>query len=396
MRDNVILLAGAEQLDAAPWPPFDPRAVDFLAELSAELLRDPDARRQEASAAFGFWCRKAHLEALERRHAAPLPRLGRGLVFHLAPSNVPVLFAYSMAAGLLAGNANLVRLSSRRAEGDTVLLSLLRRVLDRPEHSAVKARTALISYDRDDETTAALCARCDARVVWGGDETVARLRAMPMPPHGVELSFPGRWSLAVFRQAAFAALNDGERAALAHRFYNDTYQMDQNACSSPQLVLWLEDGGEPDCRRLWWEAVAAEAEGRYPLGPYQAARKLELLCRYAMTMADPPVAAVERYRGNLLYVAELERLPAEPERLRGGFGLFFQSAIASLEELPPLLSPKAQTLVCGGLDCGETARFLAERRARGIDRVVPLGQALEFDTVWDGKDLIAGLSRVIA
>ena len=59
MRDNVTLLAGAEQVDAAPWLPFDPRAVDFLAELSAEVLRGPDTRRQEASAAFGFWCRRA-------------------------------------------------------------------------------------------------------------------------------------------------------------------------------------------------------------------------------------------------------------------------------------------------------------------------------------------------
>ncbi len=28
-------------------------------------------------------------------------------------------------------------------------------------------------------------------------------------------------------------------------------------------------------------------------------------------------------------------------------------------------------------------------------RVVPLGQALEMDTVWDGRDLIAALSRII-
>ena len=67
MRDNVTLLAGAEQVDAAPWLPFDPRAVDFLAELSAEVLRGPDTRRQEASAAFGFWCRRARLEALAAR-----------------------------------------------------------------------------------------------------------------------------------------------------------------------------------------------------------------------------------------------------------------------------------------------------------------------------------------
>lgn len=395
MRDDVTLLAGVEAPLSTPWPPFDPQAVDFLADLSAELLRDPAARRQEAAAAFGFWCRRAHLEALARRHAVPLPRLGRGLVFHLAPSNVPVLFAYTMAIGLLAGNANVVRLSSRRTEAETALLAPLRRVLARPEHAAVRARTALIAYDRNDAITAAYCAACDARVVWGGDATVAALRAMPMPPHAVELSFPDRWSLAVLSQAAFTVLTDGERADLAHRFYNDTYQMDQNACSSPRLVLWLADGGSPDCRRLWWETVAAEVEARYPFGPFQAARKLERLYQCAMTMTDPPVASVQRYRGNRLYVAGLERLPAQPEQLQGGFGLFFESTIAGLEQLPPLLSPRVQTLVCGGLACGEVARFLAERRVRGVDRVVPLGQALEIDTIWDGKDLIAALSRMI-
>ena len=231
--------------------------------------------------------------------------------------------------------------------------------------------------------------------MWGGDATVAAVRAMPMPPHAVELCFPDRWSLAVFSQRAFSALTPEERGALAHRFYNDTYQMDQNACSSPQLVLWLEDGGDPACRGRWWEAVAAEAAERYPFGPFQAARKLERLCLCAMTMEEPAVAAVERYQGNLLYVARLAGLSGSLLSLAGGFGLFFEAALPSLEALPPLLPPKAQTLVCGGLEPSETAALLARAGARGVDRVVPLGQALEMDTVWDGRDLIAALSRII-
>lgn len=124
--------------------------------------------------------------------------------------------------------------------------------------------------------------------------------------------------------------------------------MDQNACSSPQLVLWLEDGGDPACRGRWWEAVAAEAAERYPFGPFQAARKLERLCLCAMTMEEPAVAAVERYQGNLLYVARLAGLSGKPALPGRGFGLFFEAALPSLEALPPLLPPKAQTLVCGG------------------------------------------------
>ena len=212
----------------------------------------------------------------------------------------------------------------------------------------------------------------------------------PPPPSGHNPDYIGPEL-----RAALSVLTPEERGALAHRFYNDTYQMDQNACSSPQLVLWLEDGGDPACRARWWEAVAAEAAERYPFGPFQAARKLERLCLCAMTMEQPSVAAVERYQGNLLYVARLAGLSGNLPSLAGGFGLFFEAALPSLEALAPLLPPKAQTLVCGGLEPAEVAALLARAGARGVDRVVPLGQALEMDTVWDGRDLIAALSRII-
>ena len=35
------------------------------------------------------------------------------------------------------------------------------------------------------------------------------------------------------------------------------------------------------------------------------------------------------------------------------------------------------------------------RCAADIDRITALGQAMEMDTIWDGKDLIAELSRLI-
>ena len=107
MRDNVTLLAGAEQVDAAPWLPFDPRAVDFLAELSAEVLRGPDTRRQEASAAFGFWCRRARLEALAARHASPLPRLGRGQELLVTPKDIDAIIRRGATLLALAINKAL-------------------------------------------------------------------------------------------------------------------------------------------------------------------------------------------------------------------------------------------------------------------------------------------------
>ena len=389
----VTLLAGVSQPEREPYPVFSPEAMEFLAAVSAEIGA-LELHSVSEIAAFGFWCRRAHLEALAKRHASPFPRLGRGLAFHIAPSNVPMMFAYSYTIGLLAGNANIVRLSERGGEISTLLCACIGRVLDRPEFEAIKRRTSFISYGRDDTITAAYTSDCDARVVWGGDETIRRMRALPLPPHAVELVFPDRWSFALFSQAVFSQADEETLAAWAHRFYNDTYLIDRNACSAPRLVVWENDGGDSTVRLRWWEKVAAEAQSAYRFGAYQAARKYEQLCLAAMTL--PEKISVKQYAGNLLYVATLAKLPANAvETLRGTFGFFFETEIRAKEELLPLLSFKVQTLCAEGYRREGLARFFAQRRASGIDRIAALGQAMEMDTIWDGKDLIAELSRLI-
>lgn len=392
MADNLTVLVGTAQPDCQPLAPFSPLVMSFLDALSRAIRAS--GTRGEEIAAFGFWCRRAHLEQLSKRHACLLPRLGRGLILHLAPSNVPTMFAYSLAVGMLAGNANLVRLSQRHGEIERALCALLAQVLDRPEFAPLRARTGVISCPRDSETISALLSRCDGRVIWGGDETVAAVRALPMPAHAVELAFPDRWSLCVLSEEALDRMDDEQLEGLARRFYNDTYLMDQNACSSPQMVIWQNDGGGEKTRERWWEAVAGEAARRYPLGPFQAARKYERFCLAAMETGY--VAALERYGGNLLYVARLARLPDELSRLRGGFGLFFQWEGQGWEDLFDRLTPKVQTIACAGVDGGTLARQLADRQVRGVARIVPVGQALEMDTIWDGCDLIAALSRILA
>ncbi len=253
------MLAGVESPSAEPWIPFAPLALDFLEALSAAVRREHGGR--EELAAFGFWCRRSHLEVLAKRHESLFPRLGRGLLFHVAPSNVPTMFAYTFAIGLLAGNANMIRLSTRRGETEARLCAILDQVLNLPRFAPVKARSSFLAYDREDSLTAVYLAQCDGRVVWGGDATVVAMGRFPMPPHGVSVSFPDRWSLALLSKRSLSELSHQELAALAHRFYNDTYLMDQNACSSPQLVVWLDDGGAAQGRPGGWGGQAPPPRG---------------------------------------------------------------------------------------------------------------------------------------
>ena len=82
--------------------PFSTETADFLDTLSGEIRKDPAYRTMPDAASFAFWCRRANVDILARSYDTE-HRLGRGVALHFAPSNIPVLFAFSMAAGLMAG-----------------------------------------------------------------------------------------------------------------------------------------------------------------------------------------------------------------------------------------------------------------------------------------------------
>ena len=72
-----------------PLSPFSDEVILYLNELSSILLRMPEVRHYPDVVTFAFFCRKANLLHLQKEHATNSLRLGRGLVFHIAPSNVP-------------------------------------------------------------------------------------------------------------------------------------------------------------------------------------------------------------------------------------------------------------------------------------------------------------------
>jgi hypothetical protein len=53
-------------------------------------------------------------------------------------------------------------------------------------------------------------------------------------------------------------------------------------------------------------------------------------------------------------------------------------------------------LVHFGIPAEVLVSFAKTLNGRGFDRVVPIGQALAFDNVWDGHDLLGAFSRPVS
>jgi hypothetical protein len=382
-----------DAFDAGPLVPFSDEVIDLLATVSAVLLKDPVSRQFPDVATFGFWCRRSSVRGMQQSHTPLGTRVGRGLVFHIAPGNVPVNFAYSLVAGMLAGNANIVRLPSASFRQVDMICAAFDGALASPEHASLRDHVRLIRYGREDAaTTRLLSARCDVRVVWGGDESISEIRRSALPARAFDVTFADRYSLCVIDADAYLERED--TSSVAEGFYNDTYLFDQNACTAPHLVVWL--GGRDAVERAkkrFWHALHQVVERRYELATVSAVDKRASAYRFAALHEG---CRIEPADDNLITRVSAATLEPGIESWRSACGYFTEFHAAQLADIVPVITGRYQTLSYLGVDPDVLRELVVYHRMPGIDRIVPVGRTLDFSLDWDGYDLVCSLSRVIA
>jgi hypothetical protein len=375
--------------------PFDDNAIEFCAALSTSLFRDGEARQHPELQALAFWMRKAELQrakaefrALETEQLLLAPR---GLVFHVPPSNVDTIFLYSWALSMLTGNANVIRLSERAGTRSAIICRLLNSVMTHYGEK-LSCNTVVLRYGHESSINEAISAAADVRVIWGGDTTVNLLRSVPFPPHTEELTFPDRYSLAILNAARWLEHSNDKQREIAGRFFNDTYWFDQMACSSPRTLVWCgskencDQAGEQFYRYLQFEIERK----RYSLATGPRLNRLTFTYRAVL---DLPVASV-RHAGPECSIVDLsDGTPIHREHSGGGF--LFQLRVDQLSDLVPLIKRKDQTLSQFGFEHDELRAFARALNGRGIDRIVPIGAALQFHRYWDGYDLLRSFTRTV-
>jgi len=310
----------------------------------------------------------------------------------VTPGNVETQFLYSWLLSVLAGNANIVRISSKL---EPAALEVLHRLGERIQVSAfarIRASNRIVSYGHDDLVTGALSTRCDVRILWGGDQAISQIRASPLRPGATEVAFPDRFSLAVIDSAGFLALPETEQAGIARNLVNDVWTFDQMACSSPKALVWKETAREADqaARRLT-DLVVLELEHRQVrVALVTAMEKL----RFGLGLLADGRARRARRVSNELVLIEADALDPLRDASWGG-GALVEIRVGDMAGVERLLRPEDQTLTYAAFGEPDLERLVSVAKRAGLRRVVPFGRALAFSHVWDGIDLLAAMTKVL-
>ncbi|WP_434309622.1 acyl-CoA reductase [Hominifimenecus sp. rT4P-3] len=368
-------------------PMFDERTVEFLGALSKEILRDRRTKEYADVVSYAFWIRKSSLEKVKRDYGKMGERIGRGVAFHIAPSNVPVNFAVSFTSALLAGNACIVRVSNKPFVQVDIIAEAVRRLFE-GDFPDMRSYLLLVRYEHSDDVTQYLSSLCDIRIIWGGNQTIHKIRQSSLPPRAIEMAFADRYSLAFIQSDEYLARKEYEK--VAEGFYTDTYYTDQNACSSPRMVVWSGRQIEK-AKTIFWENLERIVRERYQMAPILAIDKRMALCALSSKFEGVHLEQSD----NVICRVAVDQLFPELMNYKMGGGYFFEYEMEKLEELIPILGKSCQTLSYYGWEASEIQSMVFDSGVRGVDRIVPLGHTMDLAFVWDGYHMIETMSRIV-
>jgi len=389
---NLKILAGSTKINKVALNPLDKNVCEFLNFFSQKLISNKEARKYSDLIALSFWCSKKNINKLKERFSFNEKRLGRGLIFHVTPSNVPTNFFYSLIFGILSGNSNIVKVPSNDFPQIDLICKILNEILKIKKFNYFKNYICIVKYkdEKLNDSTKILSENCDLRVIWGGDNTINQLREYKILPHANDITFGDKYSLSIINSKIFDKISKKKLSSLIKNFYNDTYLVDQNACSSPHLILWY--GKKSKSAKLkFWNELNKKILKDYQLPMNAITEKYNKYC----------IDLTKKYikRGQIfsqsLYTIELNKLYLDLESLKGKWGYFYEINIDNIDEMTNYITKKFQTLTYFGFNKKFFEKYIKNNKPLGIDRIVPIGKGLNIGLFWDGYDVIKTLSRVV-
>lgn len=390
--DNKIFLVGSCQFKKKILKPFDEVICDFFDLLSKEIYKEKKKFKESDILTLGFWLRKRNILKLKKNFYDNEFKVPLGIIFHITPNNVPINFAYSLFFGLITGNTNIVKVPSKKYFQVEFLCNTINKLLKINKFYILKNMINIVRYEKDDLITKEISKTSNARMIWGGDETVKKIKSITAPIKCFDIIFPDRYSFSIIKIDSLKNLSNLNFLNIVKNFYIDNYTFDQNACNSSHLIFWYGDEKDKKIINKFWSELNKYLKKKVDYPGTVSTEKFNKICTDIVKF--PNIKNLEIY-DNSLHVITLKNLIIDNHLQRGQWGYFYQLLSTDLSILSKIITEKYQTLTYYGFEVNFFQNFILENQIKGIDRIVPLGRSMEMSYLWDGYNLLRTLTRII-
>ena len=301
-----------------------------------------------------------------------------GLVFHLGPGNVPLNAIYSWLCGFLAGNQNIVRISSRATNNEIELVKFISYEIDKHGFQDY----FLIGFDPNQfiEISETLA---DARILWGSNQTIDRIDNSRRNSCK-DIKFGTKISCSILDLDKIELYSDRQKLIIKNFLITDMFTKNSQPCTSPSTIFLISKSEK------WYDIFSSilpyEDDPKLSIAEWDINLSAEQINRIQdLTLNYEPNSIIHNKQIHSFFVKTNKMIPSELN-LR----IFGICLCKSLEEVSNKIITNIQTITYGGIS---TKKILAESSL--VDkslRIVPIGQAHMFDTIWDGVDLLRSLS----
>ncbi len=411
MRELIHRIVSAEEITGAAQhlrktaleEDLTPGVVLEVFEQWAAALDVPGVREIPGVAFLRLWLRRGTLEPILLRELGPqslecgwredgrarLRAFPLGVVGHWPAGNIEIQPVLSLTCALLGGNSCVVRVPSGLMDPTRLVMERLQAV-DRD--GVLTERIFLASFDHSrTDLQQAMANSVDGAMIWGGEEAVSQVRALPFPHWARVLVFGPRLSVAAIDAGVWGERR--ERASWCRRMTRDVWQFEQQACSSPQ-TLFLEHGDGCDAAEFVEDLKAAfQEENRvHPRLEIEPALT-SAICQARASWLLDDVANRACFPQSTDWTILQGKGTDIPEPTQGR-----TLSVLVADDLLEVISKFDGTVQTLGLAVKDSRReeILAEAAGRhGVDRVVRLGQMHVFGSPWDGTDLVRPMVRMV-
>ena len=204
--------------------------------------------------------------------------------------------------------------------------------------------------------------------------------------------FPNRNSFCILNLNELSKKNENEIIKICNGFYNDTFLVDQNACSSPHLIYWVGKKNKKIINFFWKSLKKVIAEKNYKSFFSGSYYKYNKLCNEIINLGN--FDNFDNYEN--FYCINLKKNSFNLNDLISKLGYFYQIQVNNINEVFKNVDSFTQTMTYYGFQKETIEKNYRKFHLKGIDRIVPIGQALTIEFNWDGYDLFNSMTRTIS